>query len=164
MNGWLFRQSNTTKTARKNTFHTADLNFRRLERNFPINAYKPSKHTSRTHMKTIVKTLPIKVESPNVREHWSKTYKRNKVHAAIIKFLFRELQDVTMPCKITFVRIGVKPLDDDNLVFSCKGIRDSCVAIITGKRRGIGDDDPGFTYAYLQEKGEPSLRIEVSYV
>lgn len=109
------------------------------------------------------KTIPIEVKSPNVQEHWSKKHKRNKIHAALIKYYMPELLEISPPCKISFIRIGTRMLDDDNLIFSFKGVRDSCVSLITGKKRGIGDEDPKFTFDYSQEKGEPSVKIEVEY-
>jgi hypothetical protein len=116
-------------------------------------------------MPTICKTFPIRIVSPNVQEHWTKRHKRNKMLYLLIKQLWwSDLARVETPCRIELIRKGNRLLDGDNLVFSFKGIRDTLCQLITGKRRGIGDDGPEFTWVYTQKKSKIyEVEIEISW-
>jgi hypothetical protein len=116
-------------------------------------------------MPVIDKTLPLKVQSPNVQEHWSKRYKRNEFNHRLIKlYFFTGATTPQLPCRIKLERQGNRLYDQDNYVFACKGIKDSLASLILGKKRGQDDDNPQITWEYKQVKGKPAMRIEISWV
>jgi len=115
-------------------------------------------------MPTIEGTLPIRLVSPNVLEHWSKRYKRNQMHYLLIKQnLIKGAGVIQLPCRIELERQGKRLFDSDNLVSSMKGIKDSLASIILGKKRGVDDDNPGIEWVYKQIKGDYALRIEITW-
>ena len=116
-------------------------------------------------MPKIEAILNLKIQSPNVMEHWSSRYKRNEFNHKLIKsHLFGVgIAKVEIPCKIILERTGSRLYDQDNYVFSCKGIKDSLAALIQGKKRGQDDDNPALEWVYCQKKGKPSFRIEITW-
>lgn len=110
-------------------------------------------------------TLPVKLTSPNVQEHWSKKSKRNKIYFLLLKRSFMtNTIPITLPCSVFLIRKGKRLLDDDNLMFAFKGIRDTICQLITGKPRGHGDNDPGFTWMYGQEISKKyEVYIEITW-
>lgn len=115
-------------------------------------------------MPKIEATLPIKLVSPNVQEHWSKRHKRNKLHYLLIKRnLLGGAGVVELPCRIELERQGKRLFDSDNLVASMKGVRDCLASLILGKKRGQDDDNPGIEWVYKQIKGDYALRITITW-
>lgn len=106
--------------------------------------------------------IPIVLPTPNISEHWSSRSRRNKKHAAIIKYMVgSQIKDVELPCEIYLTRIAKRLYDSDNNIFAFKSTRDTLAQLITGKKRGIGDED-GFTWHYAQEKGvESKVKITI---
>lgn len=127
-------------------------------------------------------TLPIRLQSPNVKEHWTKTYKRNKRIAQAIGFSLRTNTDLskiaqnmgvsTWPwsknkkppkgfkIKITFVRVYTSKLFDfDNLVYSFKPHRDATCGYFFDLAPGQADCQEIFEIHYLQEKGGSGIKI-----
>lgn len=98
-------------------------------------------------------------------EHWSSRYKRNEFNHRLIKSYFfgPGMSRPTLPCKIVLERSCVRFFDNDNYIFSCKGIKDSLAALIQGKKRGQDDDNPQISWEYRQVKGKPNMRIEISW-
>lgn len=62
-----------------------------------------------------------------------------------------------LPVVVTLVRVGPRALDDDNLAFAFKAVRDGVADAL-----GVKDHDPRVSWAYAQEKGEYAVRIEVA--
>ena len=61
---------------------------------------------------------------------------------------------------VRIVRVGGRPLDDDNLAGGCKELRDAIAAALG--RRGDSKAD-GLHWEYRQEPGtEPGTRIEIT--
>lgn len=116
-------------------------------------------------MPMLEKTLPLQIQSPNVMEHWTKRYKRNEFNHRLIRdSLFSPgLPMPALPCKIVLERKGTRNFDNDNYIFSCKGIKDSLASMILGLKRGRDDDNAGITWEYRQVKGKPSMRIEITW-
>lgn len=116
-------------------------------------------------MPKIERTLPISLVSPNTMEHWTKRHRRNKINANAVYFaLGKELKLIQGNVAIKLIRVCRRFYDFDNLVFAFKGIRDMICEMITGKKRGHGDNNPRFTWEYAQEKGKPNgIRIEITY-
>jgi hypothetical protein len=109
-------------------------------------------------------TLPLKVQSPNVKEHWTAPYQRNKFnHKKIKENLFLDKPKISLPCEIVLKRTGVRIMDLDNFVTACKGIKDSIASLILEKKRGVDDDNPGIRWIYEQVKGKPEFTIKISW-
>jgi hypothetical protein len=62
-----------------------------------------------------------------------------------------------LPLAITIVRIGPRPMDDDNVVGSAKTVRDSIA-----KYLGVDDADKRIVWRYEQAKGAYAVRIQIS--
>lgn len=130
--------------------------------------------------------LPIRLQSPNVKEHWTKTYKRNKRVAQVIGFSLRTNSEVCrlrdklfsntkvakngktsfkgFKIKITLVKLG-RPFDYDNMVFAFKAIRDATSSFFFPKlAAGQADCQDCFDFDYLQEKRGSGIKILITEV
>ncbi len=97
-------------------------------------------------------------------EHWTKTRKRNKLHALLIRSELSKTQKATLPCTVTFTRQSPMEMDDDNFRYSLKAAKD-CVAdwLVPGLAPGRADGDKRINWHYKQEKGHPfKLMIEIN--
>ena len=110
-------------------------------------------------------TLPIRLKSPNVKDrHWSITSKRINDFDLLIKQNLLKGNDIKLPCHIILERQGVKLFDYDNLVTANKPIKDIICSYVLGKKRGVDDDNPGFTWEYRQVKSKKhALHIEITW-
>lgn len=102
----------------------------------------------------ITVTLPLRIVSVmNVREHWSRRHKRAQAHrrAALA------VPKARVPCTVKLTRIGLRPLDGDNLQAGLKALRDGIA-----DRLGVDDADPRVAWEYAQERGEYAVRIEIT--
>lgn len=97
----------------------------------------------------------------NLREHWRTRAKRAKQQrddgrlmvGGSIRSLFLQTEG---PIFIRFVRVSARPLDDDNLAFAFKCIRDGVADAF-----GVADNHPRIHWEYAQERGKPpQIRIE----
>lgn len=97
----------------------------------------------------------------NAREHWrarAKRAKEQRTHGRLmvggsIESLFKQIDG---PIFIRFVRVAPRPLDDDNLAFAFKCIRDGVADAF-----GVADNHPRIHWEYAQERGKPAqIRIE----
>ena len=77
-------------------------------------------------------------------------------HQSRLPFL---LVDPDRPLLVRIVRVGGRPLDDDNLAGGCKELRDSVAAALG--RRGDSQAE-GLFWQYAQEPGELGTRIEIT--
>lgn len=130
--------------------------------------------------------LPIRINSPNQKEHWTVSYKRNKRIAQAIGFTLRTNSDLAriahkmgvssldwfpnknaaqgFKIRIQFIRSGVKAMDLDNLMFAFKHIRDVCCSYFFPKLKpGQADGLDIFEIHYLQEKGKPGIKIILDF-
>jgi hypothetical protein len=128
--------------------------------------------------------LPIRLQSPNVKEHWTQTHKRNKRYSQSVKFLLQtnsEAQNLRQKLKemsthqirntqeikaisVSLTKYGRK-FDFDNFVYSCKAIRDSiCSWFFPQLKPGQADGLDIFTFNYYQHPGKSKLTIEVTHV
>ena len=98
-------------------------------------------------------TLPIHtVSEANRRDHWAVKARRVKAQRKITKALVPRFG---LPCIVTLVRVGAKPLDaHDNLRSSLKGVVDSIA-----ERLGVPDNDPRIEWRYGQAKGAPAVLV-----
>lgn len=101
---------------------------------------------------------PIKlVSEANRSEHWSKKSKRHRIQQWHVQCaLINNKAPKDLPCKITMIRQGGRVMDDDNLIYSFKWIRDQIADyLIPGKAKGQADSDPRLSWSYSQKKGSP---------
>lgn len=115
--------------------------------------------------------IPIRLQSEgNINEHWGKKQTRKKQQD---KHLW--LENVNMsanleadrrvlpyPCVVKFTRYGIRLLDDDNLVYAFKHIRDVVASYIKpGLAPGQADSDEKIKWIYEQKTGKGySIRID----
>lgn len=108
--------------------------------------------------------LPLKLESAaNKREHWAVSRKRNLGQCNAIRHAMEPLAfKIQLPCNVLLTRVGKRQLDDDNLQYAFKSIRD-CVAdiILPGFRMGRSDADERIEWHYKQEKGQYAIVIQI---
>lgn len=62
-----------------------------------------------------------------------------------------------LPVTVTLVRVGPRALDDDNLAFAFKAVRDGVADAL-----GVKDHDARVTWVYAQERGPYAIRIELA--
>lgn len=100
--------------------------------------------------------IPIRtVSEANIHEHWTKTYKRNKYQRNAIQLIWKSQKpSVVLPCSVTFTRLSMKTLDEeDNLRMAFKSIKDKVAdLLIPGLSPGRADGDKRITWKYGQEK------------
>jgi hypothetical protein len=114
-------------------------------------------------MASIEKFLPIKIQTPNIKEHWAKTYKRRCDQRFWIQYFFNFFPNFkpTLPCIVTLTRSGY-PLDYDNYVYSLKAIRDALAEKITGNTcPGRADGNKEISWIYEQKYGKSGLNIKI---
>jgi hypothetical protein len=104
--------------------------------------------------------LPLWTRSrSNARDHWSHRHKRTKLERATTALICCDLAGFPLPAAVRLVRVGVRPLDDDNLRDSLKAVRDELAKIL-----GLPNDaDPRVSWWYGQERGPYCVRIEVRH-
>lgn len=102
-------------------------------------------------------TVPVKTRNPLNQSwgHWSaQSKKRSLERAAVLSAMPRmNLAPVFM---VTLTRVSRGTLDDDGLRAALKSIRDAVAG-----RLGVDDGGPLVMWLYLQEKGEPCVRVTV---
>ncbi len=104
--------------------------------------------------------VPIRTGSGlNARLHWAVRAKRTKVeHLAVAVSMGGWFKPV-LPAAVLLTRVspGTRPMDDDNLAGSLKGIRDA-----VAKRMGVDDGKRELIrFSYAQERGPWGVRIEI---
>lgn len=112
--------------------------------------------------------IPIRIYSPNMNVSWHKRYKRNKdqrntIWAYIISS-GQDLHHIKLPCVVRFTRVSPGHLDEDNLLFSFKSIRDFIAdKLIPGLAPGQADGSPKIKWEYYQEKSrkEYAMILEI---
>lgn len=108
--------------------------------------------------------LPLRLVSEgNMREHWTKKHKRHREQLLLVKFAAQTNPKPKLPCVVTITRVSSRKLDDDNLAFSCKSLRDYIAdALLPGLQMGRADNDPRIEWRYAQEKGKPP-RVKILF-
>lgn len=119
---------------------------------------------------TVTVEIPMKLPSAgNLHEHWRHRHKRIKAQRAATRMAMSGrgalyglgvwsrvpggiLFDGRMV--VTLTRVAPRKLDDDNLAFAFKGIRDEIAAYF-----GVDDADPRIAWRYEQAKGPACVRI-----
>lgn len=110
-------------------------------------------------------TLPIKLVSPNTKEHWTKPHKRNKKLSVLLSLIWQthDHPNIELPVLIKITRFSPRLFDSDNFISSCKFLRDElCGLIRPEKARGHADGDGLIKIEYAQEKSKAtSVRIQI---
>src|SRR5574338_709033 len=120
--------------------------------------------------------IPIRIESEAnmggkrsgrlISSHWSQKFKRNRTQKFCVGLdLLASGYKPNLPCCVKLVRIAPRNLDEDNLIYAFKKIKDVVADyIIPGLAPGRADGDKRIKWEYDQEKGEPkeyAIRIEI---
>lgn len=118
--------------------------------------------------------LPVRTKSAlNAREHWSAKAKRVKAERDLVRLVWRstgnratrEAVAGKQVVRVSFVRVGPRLLDSDNLGGALKGIRDQIADEL-----GVSDGPhTGIEWLYSQAKGQPgewavAVEIEVTEI
>lgn len=123
---------------------------------------------------TVTVEIPMALPSAgNLHEHWRKRHQRIKAQrnaTALVLKLTRpeshwpletrapmslaEWVPLGLRLAVTLTRVSPRKLDDDNLAFAFKGVRDEVAAYF-----GVNDNDSRVTWRYAQERGKAAVRI-----
>lgn len=112
--------------------------------------------------------LPIRLVSPNVKEHWAVKSRRNKWQQLLLKQALKSLaEDMQLPCMVTITRLAPRQLDThDNLPMSAKWLVDEIAEFLIKpkkKSKGTADNDSRIEWRYAQEKSKKySIRIVIN--
>lgn len=117
-------------------------------------------------VEAIVIFLPIKVKSPNIKEHWAVRMRRTKEQRWLTKTKV-ESDLKAMPktaewvlgdkhrLEVTLKRAGVRFMDEDNLEAALKPIRDGVAdALFPNVKQANRDNHSGIQWSYGQEKAK----------
>lgn len=102
--------------------------------------------------------LPLEIQSPNIKEHWSKIYARNNRNKDRLQTVWSSIKyKPTPPCTVSLQRlynpsIHQKLWDEDNYSSALKGIRDIIADfLVPGKAPGQADNlKHGIKFQYDQ--------------
>lgn len=105
-------------------------------------------------------TIPIRtISALNSREHHMQRAKRVRNERWSTAAYLNGKAKPALPCIVTMTRVGPSPgLDSDNLVSSCKGVRDQIAAWL-----GIDDKSPLVWWMCEQRRGK-NWAVDVSIV
>ena len=101
------------------------------------------------------------VSRSNAREYWRARYNRDQAEAAQVRLAWTgvNLRDwqPPLPIIITMLRMGGRPMDDDNLAGAFKAVRDALAALL-----GVDDGNPGVAWKCRQTaSAEPGVRVTI---
>lgn len=102
--------------------------------------------------------LPIRTFSEsNMREHWSKKYKRKNAQQLTTRLMLGAVIEPWPTVRVRLTRLGPRKLDTDNNVSSFKHVQDAVAAWLF-----VDDGSERVTWEYGQEKSKTySVRVEV---
>ena len=78
--------------------------------------------------------------TPNTHTHWTATAKKRARERAVLTRALAGITPPAGPWRVVIVRVGPRPMDDDNRTASAKGCRDAIAAWL-----GVDDGDERFT-------------------
>ena len=91
-------------------------------------------------------TIPLRLQSlANVRMHWRAMDRLKKSQKTIVGIYMLGKSLPPLPVVVTMTRVGVRPLDSDNLTSACKYVRDSIAKL-------YGVDDGSDLYEWRCEQ------------
>lgn len=89
------------------------------------------------------------VSEANDRSHWAVKNKRKQEQQQLVAVAMQNAlqgKTIELPCTVKLTRIGPKGMDDDNLIRSCKGVRD-----ILAQKLGADDGSDQIKFEYYQQ-------------
>lgn len=89
------------------------------------------------------------VSEANDRSHWAVKNKRKQDQQQLVAVAMQNAlqgKTIELPCTVKLTRIGPKSMDDDNLIRSCKGVRD-----ILAQKLGADDGSDQIKFEYYQQ-------------
>jgi hypothetical protein len=98
----------------------------------------------------MIVTLPLRLLSEaNTRGHWAVRAKRVRAQRGLVRLVLtaKQTKPPSAPLTVTITRLGPGMLDGDNLVSSCKAVRDGVADYL-----GIDDGSPLVTWHYRQAR------------
>lgn len=117
--------------------------------------------------------VPISlISESNSSQHWTAASKRHKSQKmAVNAFLKLQLEEISLPCKITLIRHSSRFFDDDNLRGAFKYVRDAVSEFAIPEKSidkngkamsGRADNDDRISWDYKQVKAPvSSISIEI---
>ncbi len=102
-------------------------------------------------MPAIEVSIPVRtVSALNAREHWTKRAARVRKERETTGWMLKGKTAPALPCVVTMTRVGPSNgLDDDNLVSSCKGVRDAIAEWL-----GVDDKSPLVIWKCAQRRAQ----------
>lgn len=102
----------------------------------------------------------------NIKKHWRERAMITKVlrSAAYWETVknINKIHEITPPLVITLTRISPRKLDEDNLLYAFKPIRDGIADVLWPELSHVKrDDHDGVQWLYTQEKGESKIKISI---
>ncbi len=113
-------------------------------------------------------TKNLLASEANLSEYWTIKKKRHDAQKYLVKSYWNAcvIEDPQLPCHIKITRIAPRKLDEDNMIYSMKWIKDAIAGcIIPGLANGLADSNSRLKWEYTQEKGpskQYGIRIEIS--
>jgi hypothetical protein len=103
--------------------------------------------------------VPVRtVSEANVRHHWRQRHARAAEQRFMTRALVRGHRGrLALPVTVTFVRLGSRDLDDDNLRGALKAVRDG----VADAFDLANDNDPRITWKYEQARGGYGVRVVI---
>jgi hypothetical protein len=105
-------------------------------------------------------TVPMKLASAANARKGRGGFARSRAAAAHVQVGFLAVTGnpgtPSLPVTVLLVRVGPRVLDDDNLAFAFKSVRDG-----VAQGLGVKDHDPRVSWTYAQERGPYAIRVEI---
>lgn len=89
------------------------------------------------------------VSEANDRSHWTVKNRRKREQQELVAVAMQNAlqgKRIELPCTVKLTRIGPKKMDDDNLIRSCKGVRD-----VLAQKLGADDGSDQIKFEYHQQ-------------
>jgi hypothetical protein len=101
-------------------------------------------------------TIPTRTPSTaNLRESWQARHRRAKKQKTDARLCCPTWNEGPL-LSVTLTRVGPKLLDVDNLASALKAIQDGIASWLR-----VDDGSPLVAWEYAQEKGEPSIHVQI---
>lgn len=109
--------------------------------------------------------IPLRLQSEaRLTGHWRAKNARKKNHYQLVGLYFNlnKITAIEPPFKVVLTRVAPRLLDDDNLVYAFKFIRDAVAdRLIPGKAPGRADSEMYFEYKQEKRSKIYLVKIEI---
>jgi len=128
---------------------------------------KITQHDQANEVPVKIGEVDIPMELPtiaNKRDHWSKTYRRDKAQKGVVTLMVRSLPRPELPIIVRLIRCSPRKLDShDNLICAFGAVVDAIADWLRpGHAPGQADNTDQITWHYAQESAkEKRVRIEL---